>query len=414
MPKSRRLMLAAASLAALLAPVAAAGQSHAASVATWDKVAMCESSGIWTRVSNTSPTYYGGLQFSSSTWAAYGGRQYAPQANLATKQQQILIAEKVLAAQGPGAWPHCGASNGLGSDTAVPYPQGSGGGTPSGGTAHVEIVGADGSMYNNDGNYAAGTWSTWTRMDGADLVSLASASVGSTAHFFAVAADGRVYTRDADYSAGRWSDWAEVPGGAGGAKAVTATATGSTVHVEIVGADGSMYNNDGNYAAGTWSTWTKMDSANLVSLASATTGTTSHFFAVAADGRVYTRDADYSAGRWSDWAEVPGGAGGAKAVTAAATGSTVHVQIIGSDGAMYNNDADYAAGTWSTWTRMDGPALKAVTSAAAGSIAHVFAVAADGRVYTRDADYSAGRWSDWAEVPGGAGGAKAVTAAITG
>ncbi|PBC80019.1 CHAP domain-containing protein [Streptomyces sp. TLI_235] len=284
---------------------------------------------------------------------------------------------------------------------------------PGTGTAHVEIIGSDGAMYNNDGNYAAGSWSTWTKMDSANLVSLASASTGSTSHFFAVAADGRVYTRDADYAAGTWSDWAEVPGGAGGAKAVTATATGSTVHVEIVGADGAMYNNDGNYAAGNWSTWTKMDSANLVSLASATTGNTSHFFAVAADGRVYTRDADYESGTWSDWAEVPGGAGGAKAVTATVTANNAHVEIIGSDGAMYNNDANYAEGTWSTWTKMDSGTFKSLASASVGNTSHFFAVAADGRVYTRDADYSAGRWTDWTEVPGGAGGAKAITATVT-
>ncbi|MDH6111680.1 hypothetical protein P3T36_001995 [Kitasatospora sp. MAP12-15] len=103
---------------ALLCAVAPA--AHAASVSTWEKVAQCESSGDWSI--NTGNGYYGGLQFSSQTWAAYGGTSYAPQANQATEQQQILIAEKVLASQGQNAWPVCGPQAGLGADTANPYP----------------------------------------------------------------------------------------------------------------------------------------------------------------------------------------------------------------------------------------------------------------------------------------------------
>ncbi|NLA56295.1 MAG: transglycosylase family protein, partial [Corynebacterium humireducens] len=57
--------------------------------------------------------YQGGLQFSPSTWAAYGGTQFAPTANLATREQQIAIAEKPLAGQGWGAWPACTARMGL-------------------------------------------------------------------------------------------------------------------------------------------------------------------------------------------------------------------------------------------------------------------------------------------------------------
>jgi hypothetical protein len=72
----------------------------------WDAVAQCESGGNWSI--NTGNGYYGGLQFSSSTWLAYGGGAYAPRADLAARSQQIAIAEKVLAAQGKGAWPVCG------------------------------------------------------------------------------------------------------------------------------------------------------------------------------------------------------------------------------------------------------------------------------------------------------------------
>ena len=72
----------------------------------WTRVAQCESSGNWSI--NTGNGYYGGLQFSPSTWASFGGLAYAPRADLATKAQQIAVAEKVLAVQGPRAWPTCG------------------------------------------------------------------------------------------------------------------------------------------------------------------------------------------------------------------------------------------------------------------------------------------------------------------
>jgi hypothetical protein len=72
----------------------------------WDAVAMCESGGNWSI--NTGNGYYGGLQFSSQTWLGFGGGEFAPRADLATKAQQITVAERVLAVQGRGAWPTCG------------------------------------------------------------------------------------------------------------------------------------------------------------------------------------------------------------------------------------------------------------------------------------------------------------------
>ncbi|RTL64714.1 MAG: LysM peptidoglycan-binding domain-containing protein [Pseudonocardiaceae bacterium] len=94
--------------------VALAPAANAATDATWDRVAACESGGNWSI--STGNGYYGGLQFTASTWKAYGGTAYAPQANQATKAEQIAVAEKVLAGQGWGAWPVCskkaGASGG--------------------------------------------------------------------------------------------------------------------------------------------------------------------------------------------------------------------------------------------------------------------------------------------------------------
>ncbi len=82
------------------------GQASAAAANDWDAVAQCESGGNW--AINTGNGYYGGLQFSSSTWAAFGGHEYASNAHLATKAQQIAVAERTLDVQGPGAWPSCG------------------------------------------------------------------------------------------------------------------------------------------------------------------------------------------------------------------------------------------------------------------------------------------------------------------
>ncbi|MGY0020203.1 transglycosylase family protein [Streptomyces sp. YJ-C3] len=98
--------------AGMAIPLIGAGTAQAADVHTWNKVAACESSGNWSV--NTGNGYYGGLQFTRSTWAAYGGTAYAPRADLATKDQQVAVAEKVLKGQGPGAWPVCSQRAGLG------------------------------------------------------------------------------------------------------------------------------------------------------------------------------------------------------------------------------------------------------------------------------------------------------------
>lgn len=112
---------------ALALGIALAGTTpaHAAPKTVWDKVAKCESGNRWGI--NTGNGYYGGLQFSSGTWKAFGGRKYAGQANRATKAEQIAIARRVLHGQGPGAWPTCSRKagltkkNGKADKLAVPY-----------------------------------------------------------------------------------------------------------------------------------------------------------------------------------------------------------------------------------------------------------------------------------------------------
>jgi LysM repeat protein len=114
--RSRRAQRSVAGFAAagalLLTPFLGVGTASAADDATWDRLAYCESSGNW--AINTGNGYYGGLQFSQSTWDAFGGGAYASRADLATREQQIAVAELTLAQQGWGAWPACSAKLGLG------------------------------------------------------------------------------------------------------------------------------------------------------------------------------------------------------------------------------------------------------------------------------------------------------------
>jgi resuscitation-promoting factor RpfA len=106
--------------AAAAAPMITAGTAHAATDRTWNRLAQCESGGDWHI--NTGNGYYGGVQFSDSTWDSFGGERYASRADLATRAQQIQIAEKVLDGQGWGAWPACSAELGLDSGDAAGTP----------------------------------------------------------------------------------------------------------------------------------------------------------------------------------------------------------------------------------------------------------------------------------------------------
>jgi hypothetical protein len=108
--KGRLLAGSAIAGALVIAPLAAATPASAGT-AVWDRVAKCESGQNWHI--NTGNGYYGGLQFSGSTWRAYGGGKYASTANHATRMEQITIARKVLSAAGPRSWPVCSQRAGL-------------------------------------------------------------------------------------------------------------------------------------------------------------------------------------------------------------------------------------------------------------------------------------------------------------
>ncbi|SEG74410.1 Murein DD-endopeptidase MepM and murein hydrolase activator NlpD, contain LysM domain [Actinacidiphila yanglinensis] len=114
---SQASLTVTASGAGLALPLIGMSSAQAATSGVWDKVAKCESSGNWK--TNTGNGYYGGLQFAASTWRAYGGAAYAPRADLATRSEQIAVAEKVLDSQGPRAWPVCSVRAGLTREPAT-------------------------------------------------------------------------------------------------------------------------------------------------------------------------------------------------------------------------------------------------------------------------------------------------------
>ena len=130
-PGSLRRALTAKSASAVAIPVSAAPVGPAApdqsvtavrdfdgtlpsevvAASVWELIARCESNGRWD--TNTGNGFFGGLQFEAGTWRAFGGEQYAPSAHLATREEQIAVAQRVLAAEGWLAWPACSTKLGL-------------------------------------------------------------------------------------------------------------------------------------------------------------------------------------------------------------------------------------------------------------------------------------------------------------
>jgi nucleoid-associated protein YgaU len=154
-PKSftrRAVATAAIAGAAVAVPVAMAASASADSV-NWTAIANCESSGNW--AANTGNGFSGGLQFTESTWLAYGGGQYAQYAYQASESQQIAVAEKVLAGQGIGAWPVCGAHAGDGTTYA---------GTNTGGSSSDDAASSSGSSSSSSssssGHHSSGSGSS--------------------------------------------------------------------------------------------------------------------------------------------------------------------------------------------------------------------------------------------------------------
>lgn len=105
------VVTAGATGAGIALPLLTATGAHAATTSTWDRVAQCESGGLWS--ADNGDGFYGGLQLTLSTWQRYGGTAYAERPDLASRQEQIAVAEKVLEAEGTAAWEDCAVNTGL-------------------------------------------------------------------------------------------------------------------------------------------------------------------------------------------------------------------------------------------------------------------------------------------------------------
>ncbi|MGW3162093.1 transglycosylase family protein [Streptomyces sp. NPDC001142] len=103
---------------AIAIPLLGAGAAQAADSGTWDRVAECESGGSWS--ADFGNGSYGGLQLTPEVWKAYGGEAYAPRADLASRAQQIAVAEEILGDRGPQAWPSCAPLSGLATGGGLP------------------------------------------------------------------------------------------------------------------------------------------------------------------------------------------------------------------------------------------------------------------------------------------------------
>ncbi|WP_283247508.1 transglycosylase family protein [Streptomyces sp. I05A-00742] len=92
-------------------PLLGATTADAADVHTWDRVAQCESGGLWS--ADTGNGFFGGLQMTHEMWEKHGGTEFAPRPDQASRAQQITVAERILEARGPYAWPACAVKSDL-------------------------------------------------------------------------------------------------------------------------------------------------------------------------------------------------------------------------------------------------------------------------------------------------------------
>lgn len=150
MAKTLSRIASVAAAAALAGGVSVtAAQSASADDVNWDAIANCESGGNWGI--NTGNGYYGGLQFSQSTWNAYGG---SGSASSASRDEQIAVAERVLDSQGIGAWPVCGQYGSSGQSYSGTNTEGSSGYSQDTSSSYSEDY-SQGADYSQSADYSS-------------------------------------------------------------------------------------------------------------------------------------------------------------------------------------------------------------------------------------------------------------------
>lgn len=143
------LVTAGVTGSAIALPLLSAGAASAADGTTWDHVAQCESGGSWS--ADTGNGRYGGLQLTQEEWDKYGGLDYAPSADQASRSQQIAVAEKILAHRGVSAWSSCARSAGLSKDSRSAHVDTGVAGDSSNGASDSDADGDSGLSDSNSG-----------------------------------------------------------------------------------------------------------------------------------------------------------------------------------------------------------------------------------------------------------------------
>ncbi|MER7462314.1 trypsin-like serine protease [Streptomyces sp. NPDC097981] len=284
---------------------------------------------------------------------------------------------------------------------------------PRGGAQVSLLAGGGGTMWSQSGDLGYGEYgASWGKVDGQDVTRVSTVRHGDAVRAYAIAG-GRVYGEDLDLATGKWSGWGEIPGGAAGAKDISASLVGDTVHVLIVGSEGNLYAQAADYRAGRWNNnWASVGATGLTHVTSAASGTTVRVQAIGG-GEVYGRDLDTRTGSWSQWGAVPGGAKGAVDIASSVVGNNVHVQIIGSDGAIWTQFGNYDAGRWNDqWAKAGGSGLTRISSIADGGTVELYAVGAEGKINNASMNTTTGSWSTFKQLQGGLAGASDVSASV--
>ncbi|APU39116.1 trypsin-like serine protease [Streptomyces sp. TN58] len=275
------------------------------------------------------------------------------------------------------------------------------------------LAGGGGTMWSQSGDLGYGEYgASWGKVDGHDVTRVSTVRHGDAVRAYAIAG-GRVYGEDLDLATGKWSGWGEIPGGAAGAKDISAALVGNTVHVLIVGSEGNLYAQAADYRAGRWNqAWNAVGATGLTHVSSAASGTTVRVQAIGG-GQIYGRDFDTRTGHWSPWGAIPGGAKDAVDIASSVVGNNVHVQIIGSDGAIWTQFGNYDAGRWNDqWAKAGGSGLTRIGSIASGGTVELYAVGAQGKISNASMNTTSGSWSTFKELPGGLAGASDVSASV--
>ncbi|MEU5152378.1 trypsin-like serine protease [Streptomyces yangpuensis] len=286
-----------------------------------------------------------------------------------------------------------------------------------GNNVQVQIVGGDGALWTQYGNYDAGHWNdAWKRVGGTGLTNITSAPSGNTVELYATDAAGKVENARLDTGTGTWSAFRALKGGISGATDVAAGILAAPSRVTLAAtAANALALQSGNLATGAFGAqWNKVGGLPITNLTSVDTGSTVRYVGVAG-GRVYDREYNPTTNAWGGWTEVPGGAAGVKDIAATMIDNVLYVQIVGSNGDLHAQVGDYNAGRWNDrWTAVPGfTGLTSLTSVKAGPYVRLYGIAG-GKVYGRDLDTRSNTWNNWGDIPGGITGVRDITVSRVG